>query len=140
VRGRSSRSFVPLVLLGLVSAACGAGGTAHRARTLTFATAGNFPPATIVGSYSAHACAADTRTLVHDASLYYAHSSVLPGPADLYYYDMRFAFAHFQADGCSSRELGEVMKARLTARQRVFLLHNVASNLQRAFRAALEGT
>ena len=140
LRGRSARSFGLALFVGLVSAACGAGGTAHRGHTVTFATAGDFPPATIVGTYSAHACAVDSRTLVDDARLYYAHSTGAPGPADLYYYDMRFAFAHFQADGCASQELGAVMKAGLTARQRAFLLHNVASNLQRAFRAALEGT
>jgi hypothetical protein len=123
------------VLLVALVAACG-GGT-PRGRTVTFVSAGNFPPETIVGSYSVRRCAADTRTLVHDARLYYVHSTVAPGPADLYYYDMRFAHAHFVADGCTSKELGQALESRLTARQRAFLLHNVAGNLYRAFHAAL---
>jgi hypothetical protein len=79
----------------------------------------------------------DARTLVDDARLYYAHSTGAPGPADLYYYDMRFAYAHFEADNCTSKELGGAMKRGLTARQRAFLLHNVASDLYRAFHSAL---
>jgi hypothetical protein len=137
---RSARLLALVLLVGLTSAACGAGGTSHRARTVTFVAGGNFPPTKIVGRYSARGCMVDTRTLVQDAAVYYAHSTGLPGPADLYYYDMRFAYAHFQADGCTSEELGHEMKHRLTARQRTFLLHNVAGNLRRAFRAALDGT
>jgi hypothetical protein len=129
-----------VLLVGLTSAACGAGGTSHRGRTVTFVAGGNFPSTRIVGSYSVRGCRVDTRTLVQDAAVYYAHSTGLPGPADLYYYDMRFAYAHFQADGCTSEELGHEMEHRLTPRQRTFLLHNVASNLRRAFRAALDGT
>lgn len=136
--GRRSPGLVVLILLvGLTCVACGTGGASHNPHTVTFTTAGNFPTATIVGRYSAQGCAADIRTLVNDATLYYAHSTRLPGPADLYYYDLRFDYAHFQADGCTSEELGQQMKRRLTARQRIFLLHNVASNLQHAFRSAL---
>ena len=135
-----ARLLVLLLLVGLASAACGSGGTSHRARTVTFVTAGNFPPTTIVGSYSERGCARDTRTLVEDAGLYYAHSTGLPGPADLYYYDMRFAYAHFEADGCTSKQLGEALKRKLTAPQQAFLLRNVASNLHRVFRAALDAT
>jgi hypothetical protein len=137
MRSRSAWPFVLIVLVGLACAACGGGGPSHKGRTVTFITAGNFPPLKIVGTYSVRGCAHDTRTVAQDAALYYAHSTGLPGPADLYYYDLRFAYAHFQADGCASSELGQRMKRRLTARQRTFLLHNVASNLQQAFRAAL---
>lgn len=136
--GRPPRLFALLLLVGLTSAACGAGGSSHRGRTVTFVSAGNFPPTTIVGSYSVRGCARDTRTLVQDAALYYAHSTGLPGPADLYYYELRFAYAHFEADGCASKQLGEAMKRHLSAAQQAFLLHNVASNLHRAFRAALD--
>ena len=129
-----------ILLVGLACAACGSGGTSHAARTITFTTAGNFPPLTIVGAYSASGCASDTRTVVRDAALYYAHSTGLPGPADLYYYDLRESYAHFQADGCASSELGQQMKNRLRTRQRTFLLHNVAGDLQQAFRAALDGS
>ena len=138
--GMGSRAVWPLVmvlLVGIACAGCGSGGTSHRGRTVTFVTAGNFPPLTITGTYSARGCAADARTLVHDAALYYAHSTGLPGPADLYYYDLRESYAHVQADGCTSSQLGQEMTSRLTARQRTFLLHNVAGNLQQAFRAAL---
>jgi len=138
IRARA-RPIALVLLVGLFSAACGAGGPSHRGRTVTFVTAGNFAPLTITGSYSVRGCANDTRTLVQDARLYYVHSTGAPGPADLYYYDLRFAHAHFEADGCTSRELGEAMKTRLTARQRTFLLHNVAGDLQRAFRTALDG-
>jgi hypothetical protein len=137
---RRGASLLVLILVALVAAACGAGGPSHRGRTITFETAGNFQPSTIVGTYSVRGCTSDARTLVHDAQLFYAHSTRLPGPADLYYYDLRFAYAHLQADGCTSSELGEAMKAGLTARQRAFLLHNLPSNLNRAFRAALAGT
>lgn len=127
-------------------AGCGSGskavpppdGQSPTGRTVTFVSSGNFPPTTIVGRYSVVGCRDDARTLVHSARLYYAHSTGLPGPADLYYYDMRFSYAHFQADGCTDRELGEAMKAGLTARQRTFLLHNVARDLHLAFRAALD--
>lgn len=126
-----------ILLVGLICAACGSGGSSHRGRTVTFTTAGNFPPLTITGTYSASGCASDARTVVRDAALYYAHSTGLPGPADLYYYDLRESYAHFHADGCTSSQLGQEMKNRLTARQRTFLLHNVASDLQQTFRGAL---
>jgi hypothetical protein len=135
---RSTWPLVAVLLVALACAACGTGGGSRRGRTVTFITAGNFPQMTITGTYSARGCAADTRTLVQDAALYYAHSTGLPGPADLYYYNLRFAYAHFQADACTRQELGRQMKRRLTARQRAFLLHNVASQLQQAFRAALQ--
>jgi len=140
--GMGSRAVWPLVmvlLVGIACAGCGSGGTSHRGRTVTFVTAGNFPPLTITGTYSARGCAADTRTVVENAALYYAHSTGLPGPADLYYYDLREAYAHFQADGCAGEELCRELKRRLTARQRTFLLHNVAGNLEQAFRGALNG-
>jgi hypothetical protein len=139
MRRRGAPRLVPTLTLALVTAACGAGGPSHRGRTITFETAGNFQPSTIVGTYSVPRCAADARTVVRDARLYYVHSTGAPGPADLYYYDLRFAYAHLQADGCTSSELGEAMQAGLTARQRDFLLHNVSSDLHRAFRAALAG-
>jgi hypothetical protein len=128
-----------LVLVALVSAGCG-GGKPGKGRTVIFTSAGNFPPETIVGSYSVHGCAADTRALVHEAHLYYLHSTVAPGPADLYYYDMRFAYAHFEADGCTNKVLGQALESHFTAKQQAFLLHNVASNLYRAFHAALGAT
>jgi hypothetical protein len=134
---RTVLSLALVVLVALACAACGGGGPSHRRRTVTFVTAGNFPPLTITGTYSVSGCAVDTRTVIRDAALYFAHSTGLPGPADLYYYDLRESYAHFQADGCTSSQLGQEMKSRLTARQRTFLLHNVASDLQRAFHAAL---
>jgi hypothetical protein len=140
MRRPGARLLVPTLLVALVLAACGAGGPSHKGRTVTFSSAGAFPPSTIVGTYSVRGCAADARTVVKDARLYYVHSTGAPGPADLYYYDLRFAYAHFQADGCTSTGLGEAMRSGLTARQRAFLLHNVASDLHRAFRAALAGT
>jgi hypothetical protein len=136
---RSISSLVLILLVPLVAAGCGGGGTSPTGHTVTFDAAGNFPTATIVGHYSVHRCSSDARTVVQDARLYYRHSTGAPGPADLYYYDLRFAYAHLQADGCTSRQLGEAMKAGLTARQRTFLLHNVASELHRAFQAALSG-
>jgi hypothetical protein len=126
-----------VLLVGLLSAACG-GTTPPKGRTVTFSSSGNFPPSTIVGTYSVHRCEADTHALVADALLYYEHSTGAPGPADLYYYDMRFAWAHFEADACTSEELGRELQRRLTAHQRRFLLHNVASDLHDAFHAALD--
>jgi hypothetical protein len=138
--GRRSVSFLVLILLVPLAAACGGGAKSPTGHTVTFVAAGDFPTATIVGQYSVHRCAHDARTVVQDAGLYYRHSTGAPGPADLYYYDLRFAYAHFQADGCTSRQLGEAMRAGLSARQRTFLLHNVASELHQAFQAALSGT
>jgi hypothetical protein len=138
VRTPAGRVLLFVLVVGSTAAACG-GATQRTGRTVTFSSAGNFPPATIVGTYSVQGCEADTHTLVGDALLYYRHSNGAPGPADLYYYDMREAYAHFQADGCTSEELGQAMKRRLNARQRAFLLHNVASDLSRVFHAALDG-
>jgi hypothetical protein len=136
---RSVCTLVLIFLVELVLAGCGSGGPKHTGRTVTFGSAGAFPPSTIVGTYSARGCAHNANTVVENAHLYYVHSTGAPGPADLYYYDMRFAYAHFLADGCTSGELGEALKSGLTARQRTFLLRNVASNLHQAFRAALDG-
>jgi hypothetical protein len=105
---------------------------------MTFSGGGAFPAATIVGAYSASGCMSDAKTLVHDSRDYYAHSTYAPGPADLYYDEMRLDFAHFQADDCTSKQLGDTMKRGLTPRQRTWLLDNVASDLHRAFRAALD--
>ena len=91
-----------------------------------------------MGTYSVQGCASDTHTLVSDALLYYKHSTGAPGPADLYYYDLRESYAHFEADACTSEELGQALERRLTARQRTFLLRNVASDLHRVFRSALD--
>jgi hypothetical protein len=130
------RALLLVLLVALVSAACG-GGTPRKGRTVTFTTAGNFPPLTITGTYSVHGCEVDTHTVVDDALLYYRHSNGAPGPADLYYYDMRESYAHFEADGCTSAQLGQALKHRLSTRQQAFLLDNVASDLHRAFQAAL---
>jgi hypothetical protein len=135
-RSARVRTLHLIVLVALVCAACG-GTTTRKGRTVTFTSGGNFPPSTIVGSYSVRGCAADTKTVVNDARLYYRHSTGAPGPADLYYYDMREAYAHFQADVCTSKQLGEALERGLTARQRTFLLHNVASDLHHALSAAL---
>jgi hypothetical protein len=140
MRGRTVHLVVPTLLVALVLAACGAGGPSHKGRTVIFSSAGAFPPSTIVGTYSVRGCAADARTVVEDARLYYVHSTGAPGPADLYYYNLRFAYAHFQADGCTSSGLGEAMRSGLTAQQRTYLLHNVASDLRRVFHEALAGT
>lgn len=130
-------TLLPLVVVALLAAACG-GGTRHEGRTVTFAGAGTFPPTTIVGHYSVRGCATDAHTLVDDGHLFYAHSSGAQGPADLYYFDMRLAYAHFEADGCTSKELGRAMRRGLTARQTAFLLHNLTGDLHRAFQAALD--
>jgi hypothetical protein len=123
------------LLLPLVLAACG--GATSTGRTVTFETAGAFPPETITGTYSATGCASDARQIAQNARLYYLHSTSAPGPADLYFYDMRFAYAHFDADACTPAQLGAALRRGLTARQRTFLLHNVSSDLRGAFDAAL---
>ncbi|HLX33210.1 MAG TPA: hypothetical protein VKR79_10655 [Gaiellaceae bacterium] len=126
-----------LLALVLVAAACGSGGSARTGRTVTFETGGNFPTLTIVGTYSVAGCTHDARVIVENAHLYYAHSTGLPGPADLYFYDMREAFAHFQADDCTSKQLGDAVRTGLSSTQRTWLLDNVSRNLYVAFRAAL---
>lgn len=128
-----AQSLAPVMLVALVAAGCGGARAARTGHTVTFVTGGAFPTATIVGRYSAAGCAHDARAIVHDAQLYYAHSTTAPGPADLYYYDMRFDVAHLQADDCTSAQLGAALARGLTRRQRGFLLRNVASNLRRAF-------
>lgn len=104
---------------------------------MTFSGGGAFPPATIIGSYSVGGCMRDAKTLVHDSRDFYLHSTSEPGPADLYYDEMRLDYAHFQADDCTSGQLRDAMKRGLTPPQRTFLLHNVASDLHRAFQTAL---
>jgi hypothetical protein len=118
----------------LALSACG--GASHKGHTITFSGGGAFPPTTIVGRYSAQGCMVDAKTLVDDARLYYAHSTTLPGPADLYYDDMRLDAAHFEADACTTDELADATKS-LSARERRFLLHNLGGDLDRVFRAAL---
>ena len=116
----------------------GCGGSASRTgRTVTFTTAGAFPTETIVGHYSVRACASDVGPIVRNARLYYLHSTSAPGPADLYFYDLRFAYAHFEADDCTTAQLGEALSSGLSERERTFLLRNVSGDLERAFRAAL---
>lgn len=137
LRTRTGRALLLVVLVALVSAACG-GAAQRKGRTLTFTTAGNFAPLTITGIYSVQGCESDTHTVVGDALLYYKHSTGAPGPADLYYYDLREAYAHFDADACTSKQLGQALERRLTARQRAFLLGNVSSDLQHPLRAALD--
>jgi hypothetical protein len=130
-----SRALLLALLVAFVSAGCGA--TTRKGHTVTFSGGGAFPAATIVGRYSDRGCRTDAATLVDDSHAYYVHSTSGPGPADLYYDDMRLSYAHFQADECTSEQLGDAMKRGLTPRQRAFLLDNVASDLRRAFQAAL---
>lgn len=129
------RVVIALALVALL-AGCGAG-SAHHAHVVTFATAGAFPTATIDGVYSVHNCKRDTSVVIANAKLFYAHSNGGIGPADLYFYDLRFGYAHFEADGCSPGELGDSLAASLTQRQRNWLLDNLSSNLATAFRVAL---
>jgi hypothetical protein len=131
-----ARVLILALLVALVSAGCG-GGRTDRGHTVTFSGGGAFPPSTIVGSYSAKGCREDAKTFVGDSRSYYVHSTSGPGPADLYYDDMRLSYAHFEADGCTSKELGDAMEHGLTPRQRAFLLDNVASDLRRTLSAAL---
>lgn len=133
----SVRRLSVALLVALVSAGCGGATTARSGHTVTFLGGGAFPAATIVGSYSAGGCMSDAKRIVRDSRDYYAHSTYAPGPADLYYDELRLGYAHFQADGCTSKELGDALKRGLTPRQRAFLLENVASDLHRAFQAAL---
>lgn len=132
---RLGLGLLPVFLL--VCAACGDAHTSRTGRTVVFHGAGSFPPTTIVGAYSPRACRADARTVADDARSYYAHTHGAPGPADLYYYELRFAYAHFQADGCASEQLGQALRQGLSEKQRRFLLHNVTAALAQAFQTAL---
>jgi hypothetical protein len=134
VRGRL---LLLVVLVALAPAACGGSAPSHRGRTVVFSGGGAFPPTTIAGRYSIAGCTSDARALVHDARSYYAHTHGGPGPADLYFEEMRLSYAHFRADGCTSGQLGREVDRSLTTRQRSFLLHDLAGNLRRSFRAAL---
>lgn len=128
---------LPLLLLPLALAACG-GSARPATHTVTFTTAGAFPTETIVGHYSVRNCTHDAATVVDNARAYYLHSTTGPGPADLYFYDTRFAFAHFTADGCTHVQLGEALEHGLTARERRFVLANLSSSLAQPFREALQ--
>jgi len=128
---------LPLLLVVLVLAACG-GSARTRAHTVTFDTGGAFPTATIVGHYSVRNCTRDARTVVDNAREYYRHSTSGLAPADLYFYETRFAYAHFTADGCTPVQLGNALTHGLTAPQRRFLLANLSSNLAVPFRDALK--
>lgn len=130
-----------LALLAVVLAAAGCGGGTSGAvrtgHTVTFKTAGTFAPLVIAGKYSVAGCAHDSRVIVQSAQMFYEHSTTAPGPADLYYYDLREGYAHFQADDCTSKQLGDVVMSRLPAAQRTWLLHNLPSTFTRVFRAAI---
>ena len=130
------RAILMLAAVGLL-AGCG-GSSQHAAHVVTFETAGAFPTATIKGVYSVPNCEQDTNGVVANARLFYDHTNGGIGPADLYFYDLRFAYAHFQADGCSPGELGDALASKLTQRQRNYLIHNLSSNLATAFIAALK--
>lgn len=126
-------------MLAAVALLAGCGGSSqHAAHVVTFTTAGAFPPETIEGVYSVHNCKRDTSVVVANARSFYVHSTGGIGPADLYLYQLRFAYAHFQADGCSPGELGDALASKLTQRQRNFLIHNLSSNLASAFTDALK--
>ncbi len=129
-------ALAAIVLAVLALAACG-GGTSRTGRTVTFDTAGAFPTLTIVGHYSASNCAHAARVVVADARDFYLHSTTLPGPADLYFYDMREGYAHFQADDCTSKQLGDALARGLITRQRTWLQANLPAAFSRIFRAAL---
>ena len=126
-----------LVLVALLVAGCGGGSAKPTGRTVTFATAGAFPTLTIVGHYSAAGCGHDGGVIAENALLFYRHSTTAPGPADLYFYDMREGYAHFQADVCTSRQLGAALVRGLTPRQRTWLLANLPGDFSRIFRTAL---
>ena len=127
-----------VIALGAVTALVGCGGASqHGAHVVTFATGGAFPTATITGEYSAKNCARDTRVVSSDARQYYAHITGGLSPADLYYYNLRFAYAHFEADGCSPSELGRALERAFTKPERALLFRNLTSSLAAAFRAAL---
>jgi hypothetical protein len=128
---------VPLLLVPLALAACG-GSARTAARTVTFKTGGAFPTETIVGHYSVRNCTHDAATVADNAREFYRHSTVGPGPADLYFYDTRFALAHFTADGCTSGQLGTALERGLTVRQQRFLLAHLSTGLAQPFRAALK--
>lgn len=128
---------LPLLLLPLALAACGSSAQ-PRAHTVTFDTAGAFPAATIVGHYSLRNCTHDAATVVDNAREYYRHITGALAPADLYFYETRFAFAHFTADGCTSTQLGTALEHGLTARQQRYLIANLSSNLAQPFQEALK--
>ncbi len=130
------KAILTLAAVGLL-AGCG-GSSQHAAHVVTFKTAGAFPTATIKGVYSVHNCKRDTGVVVENARLFYDHMTGGIAPADLYFYELRFAYAHFQADGCSPGELGDALASRLTQQQRNFLIRNLSSNLATAFSAALK--
>lgn len=128
--------ITPIVL---ALAACGGGsGTSHAGRTVTFGAYGGYPATTIVGRYSARGCAQNAAAVTDDALLYFDHTAGgAPPPADLYYHDLRADYAHFEADGCPSADLGRALRRGLTARQQSFLLANLSSDLVHIFRDAL---
>jgi len=130
------RRLSPLLVV-LALAACG-GSARTAAHTVTFQTAGAFPTATIVGQYSVRNCTRDAATVADNAGQYYRHTTVGPGPADLYFYNTRFAYAHFTADGCTPPQLGSALERGLTERQRRYLIANLSKNLSVPFQAALK--
>lgn len=123
-----------LLLLALVGCGSSSRSAAH---TVTFKTAGTFPTATIVGHYSAQNCARDAAEVTDNAREFYRHSTGGLGPADAYFYDTRFAYATFTADGCTPEQLGTALAHGLTRRQQQWLIAHLSSNLAVPFRAAL---
>jgi hypothetical protein len=131
----------PKLLLALAAVValtgCGSASAPHRARVLTFTTAGTFPPETITGEHSAASCSRDTRDVASYAHDYYAHITGGFAPADLYYYELHEAYTHFDADMCSPGPLGRALASKFTQRERKLLLRSLPRNIEAAFRAAL---
>jgi len=131
------RKFALALGAVMALAGCGSAALPHGAHVVTFTTAGAFPTATITGEYSLRNCARDTRVVTADAREYYTHIAGGLSPADLYYYNLRFAYATFEADGCTPGQLGRALEHGFTQRERAFLFRNLTSSIETAFRAAL---
>jgi hypothetical protein len=134
------RVFVA-VLVVLVVAGCGGGSPAHRSRTVTIPSYAGFPSTTIVGTYSASACARDAAAFAREGRLFAQHS----GPdaaysADTYYIDIRRFYSDFEARDCDPLTLGHALRNALTTKQRRLLVNYLPGDMAQSVRDALRAS
>jgi hypothetical protein len=124
----------------LLAAGCGASSKPKVASELTTTVPGygEYPAATVSGSFSPRECRRDAAAFGNDAVQFVAHwGSQGAYPADLYYVIVREVFADFEARRCDPILLGRVLNRRLTAQQRRALIDDLPRGMTRIVQEGL---
>jgi hypothetical protein len=125
------------LLCAAVLAGCGGGGGGKK-RSIVVPAYGEHPATTVSESSSPAACAADARTVAHDAVAFVQHSTTNTAyPSDLYYTIIREDLADFQAQSCAPKLLGAPLRASLSSKQRAVLVDTLPRTMADVIRAGL---